>query len=372
MRRMMRRPFTPLLLLPLLLPACTLPPYDQDISLAALTAGRMEQVAVVGPFQLWRGNYDGRELSFLPAKEDLLAGADPRGYLVAASDYAVDLAAVEVSGGSYTLSGSYGAQMDNSDPTRFSYTAETVKRTLDPTAFNLQVVVFDPTSGERTYLQFNQYFDTTATGTPIDLKTPLSGLGLVSPKAIGVRIAPAADPTYDTLQVLCRDSSGNLAEAAFQTSTTTGLVTPGTAVRTGFTLPQIPASVASGFYSRDVAAGVSFFSFYDQADGKWKTYSWDSGATAATELPVHRRVNAVLSTGELFSRDGAAAYLYDAAGKQLNRIPLGGLRFLYELYSGGKYYSYFSLPVWAEVRGGNGWELRVVVYRLPTSDLAGL
>ena len=59
----MRKSLAAALLLPLLLPAgCSLPPYDEELSLAMITASKMALAAQIGPIQLWAGEYLGLSL----------------------------------------------------------------------------------------------------------------------------------------------------------------------------------------------------------------------------------------------------------------------------------------------------------------------
>ena len=50
-----------ILLLPILFLACSLPPYNEKLSLALISTKKMKQEAVIGPLHMWKGEFEGVE-----------------------------------------------------------------------------------------------------------------------------------------------------------------------------------------------------------------------------------------------------------------------------------------------------------------------
>jgi hypothetical protein len=102
---------------------------------------------------------------------------------------------------------------------------------------------------------------------------------------------------------------------------------------------------------------------------RWQVWSWD-GSLQAEQLSIPYRIEAVLTTGELFCRSDTAAYVYSTDGDQKYSFPLGDLQFVGERYdsSGTTATMVFVLPV-ITGSGGGSRELEFGVYTIATAEL---
>jgi hypothetical protein len=84
---------------------------------------------------------------------------------------------------------------------------------------------------------------------------------------------------------------------------------------------------------------------------------------------VTRRLDAVLSNGDLLSAGGGMLTLYDSTdtGTVLLSTPLQGLQFCYEAWVGTTPYVFFSLPV-----SGRHGNVTFNVFAIATADLQTL
>ena len=119
-------------------------------------------------------------------------------------------------------------------------------------------------------------------------------------------------------------------------------------------LPFIPSGITrcSYFYDENQGADASrfpnrsFASWWDASSGTWICYAWEGPPAFPPvmnkQLPINHRLDALLSTGQLFSTEGGTGRLYDRDGNLLATFPLGSLVYIGEHYVGGVPRCYFS------------------------------
>jgi hypothetical protein len=174
-------------------------------------------------------------------------------------------------------------------------------------------------------------------------------------RALGASLFPMDAPT-DEVHVLASDLMGNFSEARL-TASSTGLGLS-TTVRPalGPSLPFIPPGLKRCQYFYDEnpvgdtarAPNRSYASWYDTATSSWKCYAWwedPAGTLQQKELAIGCRVDALLSTGQLFSTQDSTGRVFNRDGTPLGTFPLGDLRFIGEEYAGGLARAYFSLAL---------------------------
>jgi hypothetical protein len=173
---------------------------------------------------------------------------------------------------------------------------------------------------------------------------------------IGASIYPTA-AGFDQLSLLVSDLGGNFGEAGYQVSAT-GLASAAnlrSVLGPFHGLPFIPSALKRCQFFYDANLGLdparspnrSYVSWYDTTKGAWQAHTWwenPPGTRLDKPLPtVTSRIDALLSTGELFSTEGGTGRVYDREGAVLAQFPLGTLQFIGEELVGGVARSYFSL-----------------------------
>jgi hypothetical protein len=342
--------------------ACSFPPYDEGLSLGILSAQKMDPVERIGPLNLWYGEFEGLENSFLPSKSDLIAGNPPRGYLVGLGRYNVRMYSI-LYNTEYYVGDNRWQDVDNTEPDQFTVAVDVAKGS---DALNAYV-----------FLDTGQYFVSRDLIEPFFAEFDIPFDSLIqagfpgsSPRVIGATVVPASDPGYDYVQLLWIDrSTGEYHEARYQTAPASGgLSGSGTDIRPAG-LTGLPSGIQRGFYGHHDATGRSYLSYYDTSQDKYRTFRWDD-SLAVTELTeMKHRVDKVLSNGLLLSYGKTMGFVYNAAGARVNRFPLGDLRLSCEITVGSTPRLFFTLPTWG--KSGNGEEdfLFILVYSIPTSEI---
>lgn len=354
-----------LAVLALLALSCTLPPYDEDVSLAQMTARDLDLVTAVGPFPLWPGEIEDRQVTFFPSPDALVErlfvneNHPLRGFVAVTGDYVVRTVYVDYLV-DYYFRADRRVYLDNSDPDRFVYAAQAVKDGTIATPDYFGAAVFFPT-GDRWYIGYDQDF--VQKGNDLNVALP----------AIGASFFPA-DGSYDWLHVLHRVSPGVYSERSWKTNPTAALALESESLIRGgdFALPGLPEAIESAFYSYCPATDRSYLSWYDPARREYRNFWWDSTAVLHVMNHLERRIDRVLSNGWLFSRGENLGYLYDADGQPINQFALGGLSLAYEIYLGGVAHVVFTQDAWAPSGRHEDPKLWFLVYTLPTSELADL
>jgi hypothetical protein len=109
----------------------------------------------------------------------------------------------------------------------------------------------------------------------------------------------------------------------------------------------------------------SYLSWYDTAKSRWRCWTWWSVSPwEGQELTgIDHRVDAVLSTGELFSTEGDEGRVYGRDGTLAASFPLTGLSFIEEASIDGTLRVLFSQYMYMN---NSAW---FAVYSIPTADL---
>jgi len=359
----MRRPAVKLLtalLLPGLLASCLLPPFDRGLSLAEATAGKLKLEVRIGPLYRWRGDLERGRYYFLPGKTRGLN----RGFLVVFSSYDgrvfyIDYDALT----GYGMTGEQSFQIMNSNENLSNYGAWVLK---DPSGVDDALLLVRPNLAAEQRLEFQYVAGTGLTPHAYDLSAFTSGI--TGGQVVGVGLFPDS-ATTDFLTTLVNEGGTSnyydrVSAFAFATSGYT-LSWPPSAVPA----PGIPGSPLQGFYFRNPAAtGLRFLSAWNGSG--YANYRWTDTSPPAA-LPFNNRIEALLSSNELFVVDREQAVIYSPAGERKYSFPLGDLHFAYETYIGGVPTLLFSLIYWDQVSNNNE-EFHINVYSLPTASLATL
>ena len=198
-----------------------------------------------------------------------------------------------------------------------------------------------------------------------------------NPTIIGSSISPRPFPDpSDEQAFLCKfDGSGLFAEVVYNTDPFNGIVAP-------FVLRDdldfsFPDELENGFYYRNLFTDISYLSYYSNTQRKYKNYSWGPGMPANLKplVRMDRRIDAVLTTGQLLSFENNRCYVYNGEGEKQYDFLLGGLHFCYEIETDltgiPRRYLIFTLPAWLSLRDQED-ELYFNVYAFPTDMLSEL
>lgn len=135
-----------------------------------------------------------------------------------------------------------------------------------------------------------------------------------------------------------------------------------------------PALEEGAFFAYYGDTARFYLSGYSKVDGSPFTCYFPNLFDPAVVLPgVDSKITALLSDGRLLARKGGVTKLYSAAGVLEASLNTGNMRYCYEIYSGGSYYSVFSRTYM--IQDGNDYsraKLYAEVFRVPTADLASL
>jgi hypothetical protein len=359
MRRLMAKSLPALLLLPWLLASCLLPPFDRGLSLAQVTANKMKLEENIGPLYHWRGDLERGPHYFLPGKT---FGLD-RGFLLVfgASDGRVFYVDHDARSG-YYIAGETSFGLKNSDQNIFNYGAFVLKD-YAPAGYDALLLV-------RPSLLAEQRMECSyPTGTPFafqvyDWTKYIDGIG--SGTVIGAGLFPNNSTASDFLTLLVYDGSTYNDRISGYGFLSSGYdPTPWTGDTTA---PAIRGSPTQGFYFRNPSSGLRLLSVWNGS--RYKNYRWYDASTLTT-LPFDSRIEALLTTDELFVVDGETGMVYSSAGKRKYAFPLGDLHLAYETYLGGVPTLIFSLIYW-DRSGGGDEAFHIKVYSLPTASLSSL
>jgi hypothetical protein len=369
--------FAALLALLSLLAACSLPPYNEDLSLAQITKSKMQRVNGIGPVHAWLDDdAPETEYYFLPDRNDPVNGG---GFFVNAASYGLRI--WYLADYSSTLNSSWAINLDNDDETANNYLLQPIKSAA---GHYLSLIRYLPSGG---YVS-NDLLLIRATD-PLNVSAILTAqlsnfLNAIPPPTViaaSSSIYPFNAAAYDLQYFLGYASpGGTYIEFECQTSESTGVQIPPPTISPDFTLSPLPADLRNVFYCHEKNSGLSYLSYWSDAGREYRSYSWVSSTvdvTGVKALPgIKGRIDAVLSSGELLSFQDGACTVYNGDGSKLYRFPLGGLRFCYERWDPDpidpKFKLYFSLAYWLYGSDEVDDRLFVEVYAIPTADLKDL
>jgi hypothetical protein len=189
-----------------------------------------------------------------------------------------------------------------------------------------------------------------------------------------VSIYPDPNPGLDKVYALVKyTTTGRFEEAQFDLSWA-GLSSPVRLRPIGIDLSTVgPTGIPShALYYYDPLTTQGFANWWDSAVGGWVTWKWyetapGSGVAVPTQLTgVTHRIDAMLSTGELFSTEGDVGRIYDLNGKLGAQFRFTGLSFVGEVYVGGEAQMLFSQALWYNN------QLHFNVYSIATNQVGSL
>ncbi len=354
--------------------SCSPPPFDLAISLSTLLAKSMTLEGAVGPVDKLSGDTAPQDASFMP-EYTTQGGLDlQNGFVLYTQTGGRQLGFVTGSaaqGTYHLLSGSsfLGPSTGGIYPDVIMHVPQ------DPVLLRIEGFTFDPANpyntayGElRADIPGEQVVFTYSTQPGSNLP-PLFG---ITGKVIGVSIPPstsAADPAFLLAQV---DGTGNLFEFSMSMapSTLTFLSPTRGSAPYDLTWLGLPGTIDRVQYFYDSATQRSYLSTYDAPPGQdtWRCWWWsDVTAGHGGELTgVDHRIDALLSTGELFSTQDDTGRVYGSDGTLLAEFPLAGLTFIDERIIGG-----VAKLIFSQSLSYNGQQ-RFNIYSIPTANVKTL
>ncbi len=362
-----RRPV--LALLAAALAGCLLPPFDSGLSLAYKSADKMRLVAEIGPVRYWGGGGAGKGIYFLPSRtlfpDDTTGLGATHGLVVAAGDYGPRVWYLDSDpAGGAAIYGDRQFLIDSRDDSLYNWQIFMINGTAGtgPDYF----VLHDRRAAaagtaDLTRVQYDRFVRNLSNapngGTfvnPVkwsDMTTPHGTLVGVSFRAIEDRAS------------FLEGSSGAYDEHRFQPGGSDW--SPFVPIARG-PVP-LPVTSTNGFYQHDSNSGRSVFSF--PSSFGYTTWVWEEPAPYIPRmLPIGRRIDVLLSTGELYHRGEGSDVVYGWDGKKKHEFPVGDLRLADERDVGGVATLIYTL-VFREHENKDDDAVHLRVYTIPTADL---
>ncbi len=383
----------PLLALVLFCLSCD-PPFDLSLSQAAAVISKMTLQQTIAPVNGLEGDREDMDIVFLPEMKNAAPGIDfQNGFLLLRGTYRTMLRYVRFDSAqsSYRVFGGWGQELINPDPNYQPFVFEPLKfPTLTDSAIG--IVGMDPVNPGNSSVQIlTANFPSTSFTLPTGWKNLKDDfiLGGSPPNydanVLGFNISPTdlAQP-FDNSYWLVRMNSGvdegKLREVAMDVSATVLANKNDTKLGAiAFDIPELAGvKRCHYFYDPDPIRGPtpddrkSYVSWFDTAAGSWRCVRWNgAGFADSMVLPgITHRIDALLTTGRLFSTEGDVGRVYDSSGAEIASFPLGALRFIGERYVDGAPLALFSLArIVAETYSET---LAIDLYSIPTADLETL
>jgi hypothetical protein len=354
----------------LALAACSMPPYNEQLSLAQVTRSKLgEPVNRIGPvYANMDPSAQENQFYFLPTRDD---PENSGGFLAATSSYGLRVwYLADYSAG---LESSWSIDLDNDSDTTFNYLLEAIESSMAGYYFlsltrNLPndlrtIAAMSPAS-------VNQY----------SAVISLSSAPLVAGMdTVGASVFPDSTTGSDPLYFLgYGGGTSSYYECAGRTDISgfASIVNgPGTILG-----GLVPMGLSSAFYCHDALHDKSYLSYPAGSGHISCSWTWDAdnAATAASGFQllsgIGGRIGAVLTNGRLLSFENGRCTVYSDVGKKLYDFPLGSLKFCYERWNpvDGRFELYFSLAYWVWGRDEKSDQLYVEVYAIPTDKLSSL
>jgi hypothetical protein len=381
----------PLLAFALLCLSCDAP-FDLSLSQAAAVISKMTLQQTIAPLYTLDGGQGDVDIVFLPEKESAAPGIDfQNGFILLRGTYRTTLRYIRFDSAqsSYQVFGGWSREFINPDPNYQPFAFEPLKfpNLNDST---IGVVGLDPVDPGNSSVQLaiaNIPSSSLAEGTWLNLKGSfinLLGPGpLYDANVLGYSIYPtdAAQP-FDNSYWLVRMNSGidagRLREVAMDLSAA-GFMSKYDTKPAATDIPELAGVTRCHyFYDPDPIRGPtpddrkSYVSWFDTTAGSWRCISWKGTVTVESNVlsGVTHRIDALLTTGMLFSTEGNVGRVYDSSGTELASFPLGALRFIGERYVDGAPLALFSLARIVTERYGE--TLAIDLYSIPTAGLETL
>lgn len=372
-------------------------PFDLSYSQAAALTSKMTLRQTLAPVNGIDGDQLDMDIGFLPDKTAAAPGVDfQNGFLVLRGTYRTVLRYLrfDSAAGSYQVFGWAGQDFVNPDPSYLHFLVEPLKfPTL--TQSPVGIVRLDPLYPENSEVQIlNADFPTKSfmTGTWVNLKDGFLNSNVIIPvgplydaNVLGYSIYPtdsaqASDSSYWLVRMNSGIDAGKLREVSMDVAATGFTTKSDTKVGSvAFDVPELAGvKRCHYFHDPDPIRGPtpddrkSYASWFDAASGGWKCVRWKgAGFADSTALPfVTHRIDALLTTGRLFSTEAGIGRVYDAGGVEIASFALGALRFIGERYIDGTPLALFSLK--RIVREKESGFLAMDVYSIPAAGLETL
>jgi hypothetical protein len=358
--------------------SCTPPPFNLALSEGSATASRMSFVGEVGPISSFFTGMGAGNLAFYPEKDPASGFTLQTGFVTWSwQSGPLQIAYVASNGSDYRVVGSpQGLGPLTMDPAYPGYVIQSIKGSNGNVAFSWDPA--QPSQFKSTVMPGNPLGNTYASPSWADMSPVFTaaqfGIPATKVKIRHVGIYPDPNTGWDKVYALVQNtSSGLFEEAEFNISST------------GLSLPSVPrlrsvgidlSSVGStgiplhALYYYDPSSTQGFANWWDSTAGAWVTWKWHEGtpgSAVSSQLPgITHRIDAMLSTGELFSTEGGVGRVYDQDGNLGARFMFAGLSFAGEVYVGGEARMLFSQPLWYN------HQLHFNVYAIATKDVKSL
>jgi hypothetical protein len=353
--------------------SCSPPPFDLTLSLSARTAKALTLEGTVGPVDKMNIDQPPQNAVFYPGKS-AATGLDLQdGFLLYARLDGRWLAFVtgDATGTYRKLDGelSAGASPGGRYPDIIAH------QFSDPVLHRIGGFKFDAADPHKTgYTEIRADIsgEQVAPVFSFQPSSVLAALFGVTGTVIGISVPSSSSPP-DTAYFLARqDGTGKSLEYGM-TMVPAGLAFAG--ATHGFSVYDlsqfgVPLTVDRVQYFYNPAAARSFLSWYDASTGqnRWRCWTW-SNVTAGSGgelVGVDSRIDALLSTGELFSTEDDTGRVYGSDGVLLAAFPLTGLTFIDERSVNGTVRMIFSQSLFYGRRPSFN------IYSIPTADLKSL
>jgi len=342
-----------------------------------LTTRKLKEEATVGPAKISSGpDFVAEDLRFIPDKANLKQGFvmlekeqdRPRLFFVSQDNHIIE---------NFVNPGAF--EYDTGSDKELNYLALPVPAAPPPGIFLahlnirprfwapqyvLNVFEFDPFMEVFTNPQFD-------IDVVFDNDTALGG-GVIAPDFISANIYPNPGLGFDQMQFLfrnsifpflCHEVSWDIDETGCFASFN---------IRGGLAVTLV---IGEGcFYYYDPfsgAGGTGIVSQYWQ--GRYLNYKWDDNNLTEPELlDIPYRIEALLTSGELFCRGDNMGMVYTQGGDEVSSFPMGALKFVYELYNtlSASYKMIFVMPY--SIGSHDDREIYFKVYSIPTADIKDL
>jgi hypothetical protein len=345
----------PLLAFALFLLSCDAP-FDLSLSQAAAVISKMTLQQTIAPLHTLDGDQENMDIVFLPEKESAAPGIDfQNGFLLLRGTYRTMLRYVrfDSANSSYQVFGGWGQELVNPDPNYQLFVFEPLKfPNLNDSIIG--VVGLDPVDPGNSSVQLanaNIPSSSLTSGGWLNLRNDfinLIGPGLpYDANVLGYSIYPTDsvqpfDNSYWLVRMNSGIDAGKLREVIMDVSAV-GFTSKNDTKIGANAFDIIDLAVVKRcnyFFDPDSIRGPtpddrkSYVSWFDTTAGSWRCVRWNgAGFTDSKVLPgITHRIDALLTTGMLFSTEGNVGRVYDSSGTEIASFPLGALRFIGERY----------------------------------------
>jgi hypothetical protein len=304
-----------ILSLPIVLLTCSPPPFNLSISEAAKTAKQLSYVGQIGPISSMSGNQGNEDVVFIPEKDGAGGITLQAGFLYSQDPLngnQASFVAYDAGQGKYIYEG--GSQWLDAYA---NVLVQSVKSLHNVIAFQIDDVT--PASNRFGLMIGDTIGHTFTPPAWIGLTAQTTGNFPPGPySAIGISIIPTNNPGFDRAYMLLADTgNGMYREARYHVSQAApGLTNPSSIFRTteldlvGYGV--IPAGIQRVLYYYD-SASTNAFAMWNTGS-HWTCVKWtESPPTVPLWQPmpgINHRIDALLTTGELFSTEDNTARVY--------------------------------------------------------------